>query len=100
MNKRGHLPRRVDANQNEIVQQLRGLGFHVTLLHTIGGGVPDLVVVGLSNKAHDWLALFVEVKRPGEKLTETEEAWHMKYPDGGPLLIATCLEDILAWFGR
>lgn len=35
---------RVDGNQEDIVKALRKIGATVTLLHRLGGGVPDLLV--------------------------------------------------------
>ncbi|MGI3168423.1 hypothetical protein ACRARG_04675 [Pseudooceanicola sp. C21-150M6] len=34
---------KVDANQRELVEQLRGIGMSVQPLHSVGGGCPDLL---------------------------------------------------------
>lgn len=69
------MPKRVDANQVEIVQLFRRLGCTVTPLHMVGDGFPDLAV-GCSG-----VNLLVEVKdgnKPpsARKLTPDEERWH------------------------
>lgn len=88
---------RVDANQPEIVKALRRAGYHVTHLHTIGGGVPDLLVTGPS-KSGRILALLCEVKADKGKLTEDESEWFAQFPPGGPAIIARSAADVLAWF--
>ncbi len=35
---------KIDANQPEIVDALRSIGAHVTILAAVGGGIPDLLV--------------------------------------------------------
>lgn len=68
----------IDANQPEIVEYLRSLGMSVCLLHTVGKGVPDLLV-GFRGRN-----VLLEVK-DGEKppsrrrLTEDESDWHTKW---------------------
>lgn len=53
---------------------LRAAGRTVEILSDVGRGVPDLLV--LSPRGQVYL---LEVKRPGEKLTPTEEEWHRKW---------------------
>lgn len=65
--------RRVDANQKEIVQALRDAGCTVEVLSDVGRGVPDLLV-GL--RCRNFL---LEVKVPGEDLTEDQVKWHGKW---------------------
>ena len=90
----------VDANQRGIVAELRRAGLHVAHTHQLGGGFPDLIVTGYSLWLNAVAAVLVEVKAGKDKLTEREEEWHAAYPDGGPLIVARCAEDVLAWFGR
>ena len=52
---------RVDANQKAIVAALRKIGASVLHLHTVGKGVPDLLV------CYRGRTLMLEVKRPSEK---------------------------------
>ena len=91
---------KVDGNQPAIVAQLRGAGFHVWPTHRLGAGFPDIVVTGQRLPSGDVAALLVEVKDGRGKLTEDEQEWHAAYPEGGPLIVARCAEDVLAWFGR
>lgn len=91
---------KVDNNQPALVAQLRGAGYHVALTHTLGRGFPDIIVTGPRLPSGDVAALLVEVKDGRGKLTEDEREWHATYPEGGPLIVARCAEDVLAWFGR
>lgn len=65
--------RKPDANQAEIVEALRRAGASVQPIHTIGQGVPDLLV--------DWhnRTFLIEVKTKGGKLTPDELAWLEKW---------------------
>lgn len=69
------MPKRVDANQPEIVKAFRDLGYTVQYLHTIGKGCPDILVGKFG------LNFIVEIK-DGEKipskriLTMDEKKWH------------------------
>jgi|LakMenEpi03Aug12_release.lakeMendotaPanAssembly.Ray.scaffolds.fasta_scaffold494053_2 hypothetical protein len=88
---------RVDANQPEIVKALRKAGFHVTHLHTIGGGVPDLLIVGPSRSGRI-LALLCEVKSAKGELTDDEAKFFDKFPAGGPAIVARSADEVLSWF--
>lgn len=90
---------RVDANQPEIVKTLRRAGYHVTHLHTIGGGVPDLLVIGPS-KSGRILALLCEVKADKGKLTPDENEWFAKFPPGVPAIVVRAADEVLAWFAQ
>lgn len=92
-------PKKVDANQPEIVKQLRQCGLHVIDLHTLGKGVPDILVTGYSHAADKVLCLLVEVKGPNGKLTPDEAVWHEGYPQDGPLIVAHSADEVLWWFG-
>lgn len=66
---------KIDANQPEIVEAARRMGCTVQPLHTVGGGVPDLLV-GISGVNDLW-----EVKDgrkpPSERrLTADQLLWH------------------------
>ena len=70
------MPKRVDANQKQIVKLLREMGATVQHLHVIGRGCPD-ILCGFRGENY----LF-EIKDPDKppsarKLTEDEEAWHL-----------------------
>lgn len=69
---------KVDANQAAIVTVLRGLGCSVQPLHTVGGGVPDLLC------AIAGVTFLVEVKdgqKPpsAQKLTPDQVDWHINW---------------------
>lgn len=62
--------KKVDVNQGEIVKGLRGLGFSVTDLHTMGHGVPDLLI------AIARINFLVEIKADSKKqLTAYQVEW-------------------------
>ena len=65
---------KVDANQSEIVECFRKLGFSVQTLHTVGQGVPDLLI---GKHGKNWL---IEVKDGvKKKLTCDQEKWHSEW---------------------
>lgn len=65
---------KVDANQCEIVDCFRQLGFSVQTLHTVGQGVPDLLI---GKHGKNWL---IEVKDGvKKKLTCDQEKWHSEW---------------------
>lgn len=66
---------KVDDNQAEIVKALRKIGASVQPLHTMGGGVPDLLV-GMAGRN-----VLLEVKDgakvpSAQKLTPDQVTWH------------------------
>jgi Holliday junction resolvase len=65
---------KVDSNQVEIVSALRKVGCCVMHMHTLGKGVPDILV---ARRGRLWL---VEVKGPKGKLTPDQEAFHAAWP--------------------
>lgn len=65
------MPKRVDANQHEIVAALRGMpGLTVQHLHVVGFGCPDIVC---GFQGHNYL---FEIKSPGGALNVYESEWH------------------------
>ena len=62
--------RNVDLNQKEIVAAFREMNCQVVLMHTAGGGFPDLIVCRAGK------AYFVEVKGPRGKLNALQEKFH------------------------
>lgn len=67
---------KVDLNQSQIVEELRGIpGVSVALTHTLGRGYPDIVV--------GWRGLnfLFEIKQPGREddLTEDEVRFHREW---------------------
>lgn len=72
---------KIDANQPLIVEALRKAGAFVQPLHTVGSGVPDLLV-GFQNRT-----ALIEVKDgskpPSERrLTPDQQEWHGKWKGG------------------
>jgi Holliday junction resolvase len=68
----------VDANQSALVKALRDAGATVQPLHSVGGGVPD-ILCGLAG-----MNLLFEVKdgakKPSDrKLTTAQIEWHEKW---------------------
>ena len=61
---------KVDTNQAEIVEALRNLGCTVEPLHSVGRGVPDLLV-GRSMRN-----FLFEIKGPKGVLTPPQTEWH------------------------
>ena len=84
-------PRKVDANQPQIVAELRQAGCSVTDLHTVGAGCPDLVA-GWQGKT-----FLLEVKSPGGKLTDDEQTWFDEWR--GQAAIIYSAEDALRIMG-
>ena len=67
MRKRG----RTDANQSEVVRQLRQMGASVAIISSVGGGVPDLIV-GVAGRNY-LVELKDPAKPPSERLLTREE---------------------------
>jgi hypothetical protein len=85
--------RKVDANQKQIVDALRKIsGVTVFSTHTIGKGVPD-IVVGYCNQ--NYLFEIKDGNKPPsqQKLTPMEETFFDTWK--GQVKLASCLDDIL-----
>lgn len=87
--------KKIDGNQNTIVNQLRRCGFSVAITSAQGQGFPD-IVVGKYGKN-----LLVEIKDPAQpaskrKLTPDEQKFHEAWQ--GEIIIAETVEDILRCF--
>ena len=87
-----------DENHNTIADHLRKLGWSVLDLSRLGGGCPDMVV----GRTDPGYCALVEVKRPGEKLTEDQVDVKAKWD--APYFIAYTPEQIaadlyIAWKG-
>jgi len=84
---------KVDANQGEIVKALRTFGVSVQPLHTVGGGVPDLLC-GLLG-----FTFLIEVKDgskvpSAQKLTPDQIEWHACWK--APVHIVNSIDAALA----
>ncbi len=86
--KRAVRPRRVDANQGEIVAALRRMGASVQSLSGMGEGCPDLLV-GWNGRNY-----LLEVKAAGGKRTPAEFAWHSCWQ--GQVNVAYSVEEAIA----
>lgn len=82
---------RVDDNQARIVAAMRKMGAQVEHLHTVGNGVPDLLV-GVC-----YTFVLVEVKDGSKvasrrKLTAHESAWQLRF-QGYPVYIVSSVTE-------
>jgi hypothetical protein len=87
---------KVDRNQSEIVAALRDAGASVQPLHTVGQGVPDLLV------GHRGVNYLLEVKDgllpPSERrLSDAQEKWHPAWR--GAASVVTSIDDALRAIG-
>lgn len=87
---------KVDANQAEIVADLRAAGASVQPLHAVGKGCPDLLV------GHRGRTVLIEVKdgnKPpsARKLTPAQVEWHSSWR--GQVAIAENSEQALSIIG-
>ena len=87
-----------DANQSEIVADLRGLGFYVLDLADVGGEALDLFVCGHIGGG-EWRWLEVEIKTPGGQLTPNQKRFFEMWP-GAPAIVAQATEDVLRWYAH
>ncbi|WP_297923449.1 VRR-NUC domain-containing protein [uncultured Agitococcus sp.] len=79
---------KVDKNQAEIVDAFRKMGFSVQHLHTVGSGVPDLLI------GRGGVNLLVEVKDGGKaKLTPEQIKWHDEWR--GQVAIVRNIDDVV-----
>ena len=66
---------KIDANQPEIVDVARRMGCTVQPLHTVGGGVPDLLV-GISGVNDLWEIKDGKKPPSDRRLTPDQIIWH------------------------
>lgn len=86
--------KRVDANQSKIVEELRSHGYSVELLHSVGEGVPDLLV-GATLDCGYKVNLLVEVKTEKGSLNDRQKKWHEKWR--GQVLVASKAGIVIAY---
>jgi hypothetical protein len=84
------LPKRTDANQQLIMDALRLAGATVQTLHTLGRGVPDLLV------DYHGTTCVMEVKVPGKRLNPKQQAWRTTWT--GPVYVVTTPIEALGAF--
>ena len=81
------MPKRVDANQAEIVADLRKVGASVLLLHEVGSGCPD-ILVGFRGTNY-----LIEIKTKTGMLTFPQ--WELHHDWRGQVAIARTSEEAL-----
>ncbi len=81
---------RTDVNQRQIVKALRKAGASVQPLHTVGDGVPALLV-GIGG----WTYL-IEVKGEHGSLTQDQVKWHEEWRGGIPVIVRSEVEALWA----
>ena len=79
--------KRADANQVDIVKAFRKLGCTVEHLHTVGRGVPDLLV------GHRALNHLVEVKSKKGRYTDDQKDWIAKW--SGQVYTVSSIDDVV-----
>ena len=99
-------PRRTkpDQNQNEIVEELRVLGFDVDVICDLPG-LYDIVVSGERHImcGHNLIAsldcsLRVEIKSEKGSPTEAEVQYMLAQKSRDSYIVAYCVKDVLRWF--
>ena len=71
--------KKVDKNQKDVVKALRDYGADVFLLHTVGGGIPDLLV------CYNDETILMEVKDGADKKLTPQQITLFANWRGGPL---------------
>lgn len=84
--------KKVDANQKEIVDALRKMGFSVRSLASVGSGLPD-ILCGRNKK--NWIFEIKDPSKPpsARKLTPDEQIFFDKWR--GQVDIVETIEDVL-----
>jgi hypothetical protein len=87
------MARKVDANQPKIVRALRAIGASVVCTHTMGQGVPDLVV---AFRGRTMLMELKDASQPPSKrrLTPQQEEFHAAWT--GEIYVVETVEEALA----
>lgn len=84
---------KVDRNHTEIVRGLRDAGVRVWDTSRLGSGYPDACCYWPATGLH-----LIEIKMPGEKLTEHEAKFHALF-EGAAVHIVFGVEDALRKIG-
>ena len=89
--------RRADGNQRSVAAALRRVGASVEYLHTVGKGVPDLLV---GYQGRDFkIEMKDGTKSPAHReRTDAQVGWHASWR-GAPALVARCEEEALCAIG-
>lgn len=89
---------KADANQPEVIAELRRCGAVVAHTHQLGSGKPDFIVGMYSQRLKAPALLWVELKTDCGKLTRAERKFHREWT-GYPVIVARTADEILEWFG-
>ena len=83
---------KIDANQREIVKAFKQLGYSVEHLHTVGGGVPDLLI---GKHGKNWLIEVKDGSKPPSArcLTPDQVTWHSKWQ--GQVSVIKNIDEVL-----
>ena len=87
-----------DANQADMIRDLRASGYTVIDVSTLGGDALDLFVGGYHHIHPGPFWVQVEVKTADGELTDDEREYIYSHPELD-ILVARCAEDVLRWFG-
>lgn len=85
------MAKRTDSNQAQIVEVLRQVGASVQSLHTLGRGVPDLLV------AYQGQTFLIECKTETGELTKYQKKWINTWQ--APVIIAHTADEALKGIG-
>jgi len=85
------MPKRVDANQAEIVDALRKVGATVLHLHEVGEGCPD-IVAGFRGVNY-----LIEIKTIKGKINRMQREWH--YLWRGQICVVRTVDEALEAIG-
>ena len=81
--------KKVDKNQKDVVKALRDYGAQVYLLHTQGGGIPDLMV------CYNDQTILMEVKDGEDKKLTPQQITLFASWQGGPLFRVNSVQEAI-----
>ena len=81
--------KKVDKNQKDVVKALRDYGADVFLLHTVGGGIPDLLCT------YNDQTILMEVKDGADKKLTSQQITLFANWQGGPLHRVNCVQEAI-----
>ena len=92
------MPKRIDANQPEIVQGLRAIGVRVAITSDLGDGFPDIVC---AFRGFNYMLEIKDGNKPPSKrkLTDKEQVFHAWWKDQGQIDTVKNLDEALQIIG-
>ena len=81
--------KKVDKNQKDVVKALRDYGSQVYLLHTVGGGIPDLMV------CYNDQTILMEVKDGEDKKLTPQQITLFANWQGGSLFRVNSVQEAI-----